>query len=170
MATKTKKKKRGPNKQVRVRRLLKKCNEMASLLVRLRDRGCVICAAAGVTQTDYKKLNAHHWIVSRARSVKHRFNPANLVSLCWAHHLHGVHKEASYAYLLKIKEAVLERGIATEEEISLIAHDNEAVTPTESWLLNQLDAIQRGVSLYDLRPTAAAGSCSENISAAPSVS
>ena len=163
MSTK-KKKKRGPNKAVRMRRLLKKCKEAASLLVRLRDNGCVICALNGVVNSDPKKLNAHHWIISYARSVKHRFNPVNLVSLCWAHHLHGVHKEASYAYLLKIKEAVIARGVATEKEIDLIARDTEAVEPTEEWLACQLAELQRGVSLDGQPPIVAAGSCNESTS------
>ena len=164
---KAKKKKRGPNKAVRVRRLLKKCRETASLLVRLRDRGCLICMLAGREAGDPKKLNAHHWIISAARSVKHRFNPSNMVSLCWAHHLHGVHKEASYAYLLKIKEAVIARGVTTAADIDNIARDVEMLEPTEAWLTAQLDDLQRGVLLYDQQPTAAASSCSENSAAAP---
>lgn len=161
-----KKKKKVVPKATRIRRLAKKCNDVVSLLVRVRDGSCVLCPD-GVGQADYKKLNAHHWIISRARSVKHRFNPINLVSLCWAHHLHGVHKEASYAYLLKLKEAVLARGIATEEEIDRIARDDESVDLTEDWLTAQLQDLQRRASLYALQPIAAAGSCSESTASAP---
>lgn len=91
MATKKKKKKkRGPNKAVRMRRLLKKCSEEWSRAVRLRDGKCMRCGAT-------ENLAAHHWIVSRARSRRYRFDLRNGVSLCYGCHVHGVHVEASMA-------------------------------------------------------------------------
>jgi len=169
----TAKKKKVVPKATRVRRLVKKCRAVTSLLVRTRDGECVICALAGKGTSDPKKLNAHHWIISDARSVKHRFNPANLISLCWAHHLHGVHKEASYSYVLKLKEAAISRGIVTEEEVDSIAHDDETITLTEPWLqakLQKLESLlesQSCVSSCDPPPKEAAGSCNGSNASAP---
>ena len=99
MAKKPKKKKRGPNKQVRMRRLLKKCSEAWSLAVRTRDGKCLVCGAT-------ENLQAHHWLVSRARSRKYRFDLRNGVTLCYGHHLRGIHTEASLAFLMLIMKNV----------------------------------------------------------------
>ena len=93
---KAKKKKRGPNKAVRVRRLLKKCHEAWSLAIRLRDGKCVRCGA-----TD-KQLSAHHWIVSKARSLQFRFDTRNGVALDYGCHIRVVHNEASLAAVMGI--------------------------------------------------------------------
>ena len=97
MAT-AKKKKRGPNKAVRVRRLLQKCHEAWSLAIRLRDGKCMRCGAT-------ENLAAHHWIVSRARSRRYRFDVQNGISLCYGCHVHGVHVEASMAAVYGIFKA-----------------------------------------------------------------
>lgn len=139
-ATKTKpkpraKKKRGPTKPVRMRRLLKKCNEAWSRAVRHRDGKCLICG-------ETKNLHAHHWIVSRARSRKYRFDIRNGVTLCYAHHLRGIHTEASLAFMLMITKAVT---FITFEEAQAIAADatGDVSSPyTEEELTATLTALE----------------------------
>ena len=114
MSTK-KKKKRGPNKAVRMRRLLKKCNEAWSRAVRYRDGRCLVC---GVTDI----LQDHHWLVSRARSRRYRFDLRNGVTLCYGHHLRGIHTEASLAFLMLIMRNVT---FITQNEAIDIANSAE---------------------------------------------
>lgn len=90
-----KKKKRGPNKAVRMRRLLKKCSEAWSLAVRTRDGRCVRCG-------NREGLAAHHWIVPKHRSSRYRFDVRNGVALDYGCHIHIVHKDASLSVMLEL--------------------------------------------------------------------
>ena len=116
MTKKLKKKK--PKKRVKlitIPKLKKKCYALWSEIVRLRD-GC--CILSGTTEL----LQAHHWIISSARSLKYRYDIRNGVTLTFATHLRGVHTEASYAYIQAIAEAAIARGILTSDELNEIAH------------------------------------------------
>jgi len=84
-----------------MRRLLKKCHEAWSLVVRLRDKTCRRCPSEG-------NLSAHHWIVSKARSRQDRFNPANGSALCYGCHIRVIHNEASYANSVALYNRMLE--------------------------------------------------------------
>lgn len=135
MTTK-KKKKRGPTKAVRMRRLLKKCSEAWSKAVRQRDGRCLIC---GVTDN----LQAHHWLVSRARSRKYRFDLRNGVSLCYAHHVHGIHTEASLAFLMAIMKNVTFMDHAEAISIAQSATGDTSEPFTEEDLIATLDRLTR---------------------------
>jgi hypothetical protein len=122
MPTKPKKKikkKRGPNKAVRIRRLLKKCSEAWSKAVRCRDGRCLVCGAT-------ENLQAHHWLISRARSRRYRFDLRNGVTLCYGHHLRGIHTEASLAFLMLIMRNVT--FMSLEDAVALAQSANGEVS------------------------------------------
>ena len=102
--------------------LTKKLDDLASKVVRLRDKGiCTLC----LKKFDLNKLNAHHWIVTKAHSKKHRWNIKNLLSLCFACHLYKIHSTASLKYIDQLKKNAISLGIVTEKDIEEIERDNE---------------------------------------------
>ncbi|MDR1434732.1 Cas8a1 family CRISPR/Cas system-associated protein, partial [Candidatus Endomicrobiellum devescovinae] len=52
--------------------------------VRERDKKCLMC---GKTET----LQAHHFLKSRARSIKYRWDMRNGITLCYTCHLYKIH-------------------------------------------------------------------------------
>ena len=112
-------KKKGPNKATRMRRLKKACHEAWSRVVRLRDKTCRRCSV-GKTPEELDKpqsLAGHHWIVSAARSLQDRYNPANGTALCYGCHIRVIHKEASYANSVALFNTMLE----TVDESEILA-------------------------------------------------
>lgn len=108
----------------------KKCDELWSQAVRLRDGRCLLCG-----KTD--GLNAHHYIVSRARSLAHRHNVKNGIALCFACHIYKVHTDATTHMLEQVKRAAIHNGVATEEEIEAIANDRSLTQLTLEDLQNR---------------------------------
>jgi hypothetical protein len=102
------------------KKLLEKLDELTSKFVRNRDGKCILC---GGHAGDIKGLQSHHWIVTRARSLKYRFDPRNCVSLCYACHIFKVHHNPTVALLDELKERAIIEGIVTEEEIEQIKSD-----------------------------------------------
>jgi hypothetical protein len=78
--------------------------------VRLRDGKCMLCG-----NTDH--LAAHHFIVSSARSLQSRFDPSNGIALCYGCHIHKVHKEASLRITTLCRDALLESGAITVQDV-----------------------------------------------------
>ena len=101
----------------RIKRLKKKCDELWSKAIRERDGACILCG-------NTNGLAAHHWIHSRAQGNKHRWNIRNGVTLCYACHIHKVHKHASAEIIDELKEAAFERGILTPAEYDVIRYDH----------------------------------------------
>ena len=99
------------------KKLLKTLDELCSKYVRMRDNKCILC---GGYVGDIKKLQSHHWAVSRARSLKYRFDERNLVSLCYGCHILKIHHNPSLLLLDELKNRVLLNGIATQEDIEEI--------------------------------------------------
>lgn len=99
------------------KKLLKTLDELCSKYVRTRDNKCILC---GGHVGEINKLQSHHWIVSRARSTKYRFDERNLVSLCYACHILKIHHNPTLALLDELKNRVILNKIVTPEEIEEI--------------------------------------------------
>lgn len=97
-------------------RMIAKLDKLASEVVRLRDGKCLLC---GNTET----LQAHHYIVTKGKSTKFRWDIRNLITLCYACHLYKVHSTASIQFIDLVKKAAIINRIATAEEIEEIKSD-----------------------------------------------
>ena len=104
-------------------KLLKELDKLWSLAVRNRDKKCILC---GQTK-DVKKLQAHHWIKTRARSLKYRFDIRNGVSLCYGCHICQLHNNPTVDMIEDLTEKCIDSGIVTRAEIEEIKNDNETV-------------------------------------------
>ena len=104
--------KKKSNKQ----KLIKKLDELTSKVVRQRDKKCLLC---GNTET----LQAHHYIVTKGRSTKYRWDLRNLITLCYACHLYKVHSTASIQYIDMVKKSAIQNKIVTEQELEEIKND-----------------------------------------------
>lgn len=93
---------------------LKLLDELCSKYVRKRDGRCVLC---GGHLGEVSKLQSHHWIVSRARSLKYRYDPRNCVSLCYACHIHKIHNNPTLALLDELKNRALICNIVNNDDI-----------------------------------------------------
>ena len=100
----------------KISRLKKKCDELWSKCVRLRDGRCLLC---GKTEG----LAAHHYIHTKGSSLHHRYNIKNGITLCYACHIRKVHTQASVAILDAVKKAAVTHLVATESEIEAIEND-----------------------------------------------
>lgn len=101
----------------KIKRIKKQCDELWSKCVRVRDGACILCGK-------HEGLAAHHWIHSRARSLAHRHDVRNGVTLCFACHIYKVHTDATAATMEELTKAALNRGIVTENELKEIENDN----------------------------------------------
>lgn len=98
-------------------KLVKKLDALWSLRVRERDNRCMLC---GGYVGEINRLQAHHWIITRAQSSKYRWDLRNGVSLCYGCHIHQVHSNPSVELIERLKRNCVLSGIATEEEIEEI--------------------------------------------------
>lgn len=111
-------KKRAKAKVKSISQLRKEADKLASEVVRLRDKRCLMCGAT-------EGLQAHHFIVTKGASTKHRWDLRNLISLCYPCHIHKVHSTASLKWLGILKKAAIINGICTEQDIEEISGDIE---------------------------------------------
>ena len=100
----------------KIKRLKKQCDELWSKAVRTRDGACILCGKR-------EGLAAHHWIHSRARSLAHRHDVRNGVTLCFACHIYKVHTDATAATMEELTKAALGRQIVTPNELVEIEND-----------------------------------------------
>jgi hypothetical protein len=103
------------------KKLTDELDKLCSLYVRNRDRKCILC---GGHVEEIKSLQSHHWIVSRARSLKYRFDPRNCVSLCYACHILKIHNNPTISLLEDLKTRALIEGVVTEEDIQEIKENS----------------------------------------------
>lgn len=125
----------------KIKRLKKKCDELWSKCVRLRDGRCLLCG-----KTD--GLAAHHYIHTKGSSLHHRFNVKNGITLCYACHIHKVHTKATLAILEEVKKAAVMYGVATAKEIEELSNDHslaklgvEDLESIKSYLQDYLDQL-----------------------------
>lgn len=132
MINKTKKKKKPT-----LRKLIKIADDLASKIVRKRDGRCLMC---GKTEN----LQAHHWIITKARSTKHRWDLKNLVSLCYYCHLFLMHShQTCLRHTDTLKKAVIMNHIATEQEIEEIKNDTELLSSTRSFIETKIEELKQ---------------------------
>lgn len=106
------------NTQKKIKALKNKCDKLWSEAIRTRDGECILC---GKKET----LQAHHWVHSKAQGNMHRWDIKNGVTLCYACHIHKVHKFSSADILEQLKAAAFDRGIVTSEEMEAISNNHE---------------------------------------------
>lgn len=132
MINKTKKKKKPT-----LRKLIKIADDLASKIVRKRDGRCLMC---GKTEN----LQAHHWIITKARSTKHRWDLKNLVSLCYYCHLFLMHStQTCLRHTDTLKKAVIMNHIATEQEIEEIKNDTTILNSTRTYIEAKIEELNK---------------------------
>lgn len=118
-----------------ISQLKKEADKLASEVVRLRDGRCLMCGAT-------EGLQAHHFIITKGASTKHRWDLHNLISLCYPCHIHKVHSTASLKWIEILKKSAILNGIVTEEQIREICHDIEPMRLSKGLLENIITALK----------------------------
>lgn len=118
-----------------------KLDKLASEIVRKRGR-CVLCNK----QFDPKKLNAHHWIVTKGHSTKYRWDLRNLVPLCYACHIHKIHSTASLKYLEILKKNAIAYGICSQKDVDEISGNYEVADFSMEDLENIFEKLKQEAS------------------------
>ena len=106
-----------------LKKLKAKLWKEVSLYVRKRDKKCLLCGK----EFPLEKLSAHHYIHTDASSPKYRYEPKNLVSLCYTCHIHKIHG-GSMSHILELEKNLISSGFISKEELERIANDKE-ITP-----------------------------------------
>jgi len=108
--------------------LLDELDKLCSKYIRQRDNECILC---GGFKGEPKKLQSHHWILSRNMSNRYKFDERNCVALCYTCHIHKLHSTASYYYTRILKEKALIKGIVTQSDIDeIMAHSHDIYKPS----------------------------------------
>ena len=128
-------KKRAKAKVKSISQLRKEADKLASEVVRLRDKRCLMCGAT-------EGLQAHHFIVTKGASTKHRWDLRNLISLCYPCHIHKVHSTASLKWVGLLKKSAILNGICTEQDIEEISGDIEPMKLNKGLLENIITALK----------------------------
>ncbi len=119
-----------------IKKLKKQLWELCRQITLIRyGNKCVLC-----DKTD--KLNIHHWIFNELNSSKYRYNISNLCTLCFFHHLRYIHTRSSWNVLKTLKDAIIEKGLITEEQLNAIVCDNEPMSvdcDNRQWLNEQIE-------------------------------
>jgi hypothetical protein len=102
-----------------IAKIKKELDSLWSAKVRERDGKCVLCGKGG------KGLQAHHYIKTKARSLKYRWDTRNGITLCYGCHMYGVHKTASFEAVSGLMEYAVKNGILTAAEVGEIVHDKD---------------------------------------------
>jgi hypothetical protein len=111
-------KRKKKSKLIALPKLKKELDVIWSAKVRERDGKCVLCGKT-------KSLQAHHYIRTKARSLKYRWDIRNGVTLCYGCHMYGVHKTASFEAVSGLVEYAIAHGVLTATEIGEIARDKD---------------------------------------------
>ena len=106
-------------------KLIKKLDELWSKKVRERDNKCILC---GKYIGQPEKLQAHHWIITRARSLKYRWDLRNGVSLCYGCHICQVHHNPSVDLMNRLYNLAILNKVATINEVDEILLNSTAIT------------------------------------------
>ena len=118
-----------------IAQLRKEADKLASEVVRKRDGRCLMCGA-----TD--NLQAHHFIITKGASTKHRWDLRNLITLCYPCHIHKVHSTASLKWIGILKKSALLNQICTESDIEEISNDIEPVKLSKGYMETVIIALK----------------------------
>jgi hypothetical protein len=102
-----------------ISKIKKELDSLWSAKVRERDGKCVLCGKVG------KGVQAHHYIKTKARSLKYRWDIRNGITLCYGCHMYGVHKTASFEAVSGLVEYAVRNGILRATEVAEIAHEKD---------------------------------------------
>ncbi|MDR3113399.1 MAG: HNH endonuclease [Endomicrobium sp.] len=100
-------------------KIKKELDALWSAKVRERDGRCALCGKTG------KGLQAHHFIKTRARSLKYRWDIRNGITLCYACHFFKVHDMASFEIINQLMQYATTKGILTPQEVAEIINDGD---------------------------------------------
>lgn len=128
-------KKRAKAKVKSIAQLRKEADKLASEVVRKRDGRCLMCGAT-------EGLQAHHFIVTKGASTKHRWDLRNLISLCYPCHIHKVHSTASLKWIGILKKSAIINGICTEQDIEEICNDIGEMKLSKGLMENIITALK----------------------------
>lgn len=105
-------------KQKAIAKIKKELDALWSAKGRERDGKCALCGKT-------KSLQAHHYIKTKARSLKYRWDLRNGITLCYGCHMYGVHKTASYDIVGKLAGLAITKGLVSEAELGEIVVDDD---------------------------------------------
>ena len=135
MIKNTKKRAKAKVKTKSIRQLVKEADKLASEVVRKRDGRCLLC---GNTET----LQAHHFIITKGASTKHRWDLRNLITLCYACHLYKIHSTASIKYIEMLKKSAIINQVCTEQDIEEICNDIGVMKLSKGLMENIITALK----------------------------
>lgn len=90
-----------------------------------------------------EKLQAHHWIIARGKSLKYRFDPRNGIALCYGCHIHQVHTNPTVDIINGVRESALSNHIVTLDDIEEIVNSSRSV--------NKITTVELQEKLEDLK-------------------
>lgn len=90
-----------------------------------------------------EKLQAHHWIIARGKSLKYRFDPRNGIALCHGCHIHQVHTNPTVDIINRVRESALSNHIVTLDDIEEIVNSSRSV--------NKITTVELQEKLEDLK-------------------
>ena len=129
MIKKTKKKTKS------IAQLRRIADDLASEIVRKRDGRCMMCGKR-------ENLQAHHFIITKGASTKHRWDLRNLITLCYSCHIHKVHSTASLKWISILKKSAILNKVCTEQDIEEICHDIEPMRINKGVMENIIIALK----------------------------
>lgn len=118
-----------------IAQLKRQADDLASEIVRKRDGRCMMCGKR-------ENLQAHHFIITKGASTKHRWDLRNLITLCYSCHIHKVHSTASLKWIGILKKSAILNKICTEQDIEEICHDIEPMRINKGVLENIIIALK----------------------------
>lgn len=118
-----------------IAQLKRQADDLASEIVRKRDGRCMMCGKR-------ENLQAHHFIITKGASTKHRWDLRNLITLCYSCHIHKVHSTASLKWISILKKSAILNKICTEQDIEEICHDIEPMRINKGVMENIIIALK----------------------------
>lgn len=118
-----------------IAQLKRQADDLASEIVRKRDGRCMMCGKR-------ENLQAHHFIITKGASTKHRWDLRNLITLCYSCHIHKIHSTASLKWIGILKKSAILNKICTEQDIEEICHDIEPMRINKGVMENIIIALK----------------------------
>lgn len=131
-------------------RLREKVDAVWSQNIRNRDNRCMLC---GKYIGEVKKLEAHHWILTKNQSAKYRWDLRNGVALCHGCHIHQVHRNSSAEMITRLANICIASGIITREEFEEIMEDRHGlIKVNKAYMEDKFEELKK--SLNNLKNSA----------------
>jgi len=121
-------------------KLLKETQALVNKSIRERDKRCLRCGNDGSNQ-------AHHFILAQGSSSLYRFDPRNLITLCYGCHIHWLHANPTIDRIDEIRSIALSKGICTEEDIAELISNKGQI---KKWTRYELEELKENLTSNDL--------------------